>query len=79
MLYLSFTSFASNTKYTFAADAFFEFESAKLNALAKTNLERMVTDGDVRTPEVVITVGHAAKGERQPQALSERRAMAVKF
>ncbi len=75
----SYASFASTTTYTSAADAFFELQSAKLNPLAKTNLERMVTDGDVRGLEVVIAVGHAAKGERQPQDLSERRSMAVKF
>lgn len=76
---LSSASFAYSNKYTNGIDVFFESGSVNLNALTKTKLESMVTDGDVRGLEVVIAVGHAAKGEREPQALSERRAMAVKF
>lgn len=76
---LSCASFAYSDKYTIGVDVFFEFGSASLNALTKAKLESMVTDGDVRGLEVVIAVGHAAKSEREPQALSERRAMAVKF
>jgi OmpA family/Ankyrin repeats (many copies) len=79
MAAVSFASFAYSDKYTSGAEIFFGFGSVNLNAGAKAKLESMVTDGNVRYPDVFIAVGHATKGERQPQALSERRAMAVKF
>ena len=67
-------------KITLAADALFDFDKADLRAEGKTKLDDLVGKAKAVKLEVVIAVGHADRigDDKYNQALSERRAAAVK-
>ena len=67
-------------KITLAADALFDFDKADLRAEGKTKLDDLVGKAKAIKLEVVIAVGHADRigDDKYNQALSERRAAAVK-
>lgn len=75
----SFSSYAHSNKYTASLDVLHGFENTDLNQRAKSDLDGFIANSETKGFEVLIAVGHAAKGERNAQSLSEFRAMTVKF
>jgi len=67
-------------KVTLAADALFDFDKADLRPEGKAKLDELVSKAKEIKLEVVIAVGHADRlgDDKYNQALSERRAAAVK-
>ena len=68
------------TKVTYAADAFFDFDKSVLKPEGKAKLDDLVSKVKGINLEVIIAVGHtdSVGTEAYNQALSERRANAVK-
>lgn len=69
---------AAATKVTYAADAFFAPANAILKAAGKAKLDDLIGKLKGINLEVIVAVGHAATGEKNAQALSVKRAEAVK-
>jgi OOP family OmpA-OmpF porin len=63
---------------TYAADAFFAPSNAVLKPAGKAKLDDLISKLKGINLEVIVAVGHAAGGERNAQALSVKRAEAVK-
>jgi OOP family OmpA-OmpF porin len=69
---------AAATKVTYAADAFFTPSNAVLKPAGKAKLDDLIAKLKGINLEVIVAVGHAATGEKNAQALSVKRAEAVK-
>jgi OmpA-OmpF porin, OOP family len=69
---------AAATKVTYAADAFFTPSNAVLKPAGKAKLDDLISKLQGINLEVIVAVGHAATGEKNAQALSVKRAEAVK-
>ncbi|WP_341675425.1 OmpA family protein [Niveibacterium sp. SC-1] len=67
-------------KVTLAADALFDFDKATLRDEGKSKLSEFATNAKALAIEVIIAVGHTDRigSDKYNQALSERRAAAVK-
>ena len=67
-------------KITIAADALFDYDKAVLRDEGKATLGEFATKAKALSIEVIIAVGHTDRlgGDKYNQALSERRAAAVK-
>jgi hypothetical protein len=73
------TAAALSTKTTYAADIYFNLNSAELTLKGIASIDHFVALGDMAALEVVVVVGHASTDERHPQVLGERRVKAVKL
>jgi OOP family OmpA-OmpF porin len=69
-----------STKVTLAADALFDYDKATLRPEGQAKLDDLAQKASALKIEVIIVVGHADRigSDKYNQALSERRAAAVK-
>lgn len=70
---------AYSNKATFAAEVFFEQGDDTLATAQQEKLRAFADRIDKHQLEVIIAVGHAAPGETDTKALSERRAASTRF
>lgn len=75
---LTSTSLVWASGPSYVADVFFARNSSEIPRDQYANIERLACMMLPRKLEVFIAVGHAAKDEKNPQALSEERAQKVK-